>query len=297
MLTTSVIVATRNRLKDIVTMLDSLVLQTLLPNEVIIIDSSDTWLMHYEEFTQRFNKNFFTSSKLIYKHTPRGAAYQRNVGINLASSELLLFFDDDVELLPDYIEQVVKTLEKHPQYFGGQGDAINHPVSSKLSGLIRKFFMLHQDQSHGAFLFSGMSTHAYGTKNFKQIECVGGCCMFFKAAALKDERFDESLRDYSFMEDCDLSKRVSNKFPLCYIPTARLYHYHSPAGRDRLVDLKKIEIRNYSYLFFKNFYPQNRLRILGYTWTLFGMFCEAAFKRETDYFVGYWRGLKEFYWG
>jgi hypothetical protein len=87
-----------------------------------------------------------------------------------------------------------------------------------------------------------MPTHAYGTKDFRKVEVLGGCCMAYKRALTSKYKFDESLGRYAFMEDCDSYKRICQDAPLFYNPDARLYHYNSPLARDSVVDNKAIYI-------------------------------------------------------
>jgi glycosyltransferase involved in cell wall biosynthesis len=103
----SVIICTRNRQGDLEHCLESISRQTLRPDEVIIVDGSDTDRLLTILNDQRFNK-----LALIYKHTDPGLTRQRNVGIKMTSGDILFFFDDDVELRNDYIEKIVEVYKK-----------------------------------------------------------------------------------------------------------------------------------------------------------------------------------------
>ncbi|MCK4517423.1 glycosyltransferase family 2 protein [Candidatus Babeliales bacterium] len=290
----SVIICTRNREPDLLRALRSLQKQTHNPTEIIIVDSSDERLIESVQFQAVFHKNNFPSTKLIYQHTTPGLTRQRNVGIKLASGDVLSFFDDDVELEPEYLEAMNRVFATKPEYVGGMGSVTNMSApASKKYRLFRKIFLLQRDYSHGFFTWSGMPTHAYGTKDFKPVQVLGGCCMSFQRLALQNHLFDESLGAYAYMEDCDISKRVSNDGPLFFNPDARLAHFHSPVARDRVIENRAMYIKNYSYLFFKNFYPQNRFKVLGYVWSLVGLFLEAILFGKKDELKGYWKGLRK----
>jgi len=293
----SVIICTRNREPDLLRALRSLQKQTRQPTEIIIVDSSDERLSESAQFQAAFHKNNFPSTKLIYQHTTPGLTRQRNVGIKLAHGDVLYFFDDDVELEPEYLEAMNRVFATKPEYVGGMGSVTNLSApASKKYRLFRKMFLLQRDYSHGFFTWSGMPTHAYGTKVFKQVQVLGGCCMAFRKSALQKHQFDESLGAYAYMEDCDISKRVSDCGPLFFNPDARLKHFHSSIARDRVVENRAMYIKNYSYLFFKNFYPQNRFKVFGYAWSLAGLFLEAILFGKKDELRGYCRGLKLFWW-
>ena len=96
----SVIVCTQNRTNSLARLIRSLCLQTLLPDELIIIDASqdeNTYKMLKEsKFRDYFN--------IIYKKSEAGLTKQRNVGVGLVNGEYLFFFDDDVVLEENFIE-------------------------------------------------------------------------------------------------------------------------------------------------------------------------------------------------
>ena len=293
-LSNAVILCTRNRLPDIVRALQSLAVQTLVPEELIIIDSSDTPLSKQQEFTRYFSVDCFPHSLLLYKHTAPGLPFQRNRGIACATADIVHFIDDDVVLEHDYLEQMHAAFSMRPTYLGGMGTVTNigMPCFDYIYCL-RTFFLLQRDYSSGFFTASGMPQHCYGTKDFKDVEVLGGCCMSYRSSVFKKHLFDEKLGRYAFMEDCDFSKRVSKDGALFFNPCARLAHFNSPLNRDSIVDARALFIKNYSYLFFKNFFSENRWRIFAYGWSVLGLFVEALFVRNRRYIQGYFKGIFE----
>lgn len=294
-LETSTIICTRNRPADLAQMLTSLQKQTVPPTEIVIIDSSTTPIIENALIKPLWNKEFFLS-KLIYRHTKPGLTYQRNQGVKHASGEILYFFDDDVVLSPYYLEEMNRSFIEHPSYAGGMGTIV--PISNYKPWVngARALFLLQRNYSHGYFTCSGMPTHAYGINNFKPVEVLGGCCMAFRSLVFKHYTFDETLKFYGYMEDCDFSYNVSRSWPLFFNPRATLEHRESPISRDSIIDNKAMFIANYTYLFFKNFYPVNKWRILAYCWSICGLFLEAAIiVRNKDWLKGYKRGLQYAY--
>lgn len=291
-LTNSVIICTRNRINDLVNALGSIQRQTVSPGELIIVDSSTDPVDTTQEFKHIFNEHNFPCTRLVYKHTEPGLTYQRNRGIELSTGEVLYFFDDDVLLEPSYLAEMQKIFDKQPDVGGGMGTITPmEPFCHNWNITLRKFFLLQRDYSSGKFTFSGMPTHAYGTEHFRMVEVLGGCCMAFRRKALEKHKFDENLRFYGYMEDCDISWRVSREYPLFYNPAARLQHLNSPLNRDKVIENRAMLVRNYTYLFFKNVFPHRRLALLGYCWSIIGLFIEALLLRQTAYIHGYCKGL------
>lgn len=298
-LTSSVIVCTRNRRADMLTFLRSLQHQTERPLELIIVDSSDAPLSNDQEFVQLCAVHESIGTRVVVEHTRPGTSYQRNVGASKSLADILHFFDDDVELQPDYIEKMTAVFVEHSDYGGGMGSVQNVPApAGRLYRTLRTVFLLQQDRSSGSFTWSGMPTHTYGTDTFKNVEVLGGCCMAYRRSVYMHHLLDEKLEkmsNYAYMEDCDLSWRVSHTHPLFFNPAARLNHYHSPANRDGMATRCALYVHNYSYLFFKNVYPSRRIKIFAYCWSILGLYVQALVYRQWDEIKGYTKGLRQFY--
>src|SRR5579872_4309224 len=113
----SVVVPTRNRPKDIETLLPSIAGQTRLPDELIIVDQSksdETHVLTADIMESRL------AERCVYVHSSgiRGVSAARNVGIACASGDIVLFLDDDVILSPDCVEQLESAFDAHPDYAG-----------------------------------------------------------------------------------------------------------------------------------------------------------------------------------
>lgn len=298
-LTNSIVICTRNRRNDMLMLLQSLQNQTMRPTELIIVDSSDNPLPNDQEFAQLCELHKKSGVNVIIEHTRPGISYQRNIGASKAHADILHFLDDDVELNPDYIEEMTQVFTQYPYYGGGMGSVQNLPApANRLYRCLRTLFLLQQDRSSGTFTWSGMPTHTYGTNTFKNVEVLGGCCMAYRRPVFLHYLCDEKLEKmsaYAYMEDCDLSWRASQKHPLFFNPAARLNHYHSPANRDGVQKRSALYIHNYSYLFFKNMYPLKKIKVLAYVWSVLGLYVQAIIYRQWTEIKGYTQGLRYFY--
>lgn len=289
----SVVLCTYNRHADLHTCLTSLSTQTLPPNEIIIVDaSSDAWDNH-PELIELFSHTHFPHTALHYLKSPKGLTLQRNLGLRTATREFIYFFDDDVILEPTYLYNMHEAFVRHPQYVAGMGTITNiTPKKNNLHRLFRKLFLLQHEHGSGNFTASGIPTHPYGTQQFKEVEILGGCCMAFRAHIVKKHQFDTALATYAYMEDADIACRIRQDGPLFFNPAARLQHIQSPAERDAMFANRAMLMRNYRYLFTKNFSTHNPLRILAHWWSITGFFLEAILLRQSDAYKGYLHGLQ-----
>lgn len=290
----SVILCTRNRLPDVLSFLESLYGQTRLPEELIVVDSSDVPMDEQSEFVNAIKAH----KGIKYIHSRPGLTLQRNVGIEHCNGELFFFFDDDVVLNRNFLEIMVDTFETHPEYMGGMG-TINGVKINKLSFyyILKRIFLLQTDGGNGKFLLSGMPRHPYGTNEFKEVEVLGGGLSAYRRELFTKHgfKFDEALSGYASQEDVDFSRRVSRKWKLFFNPGARLDHNKTPAEMDRVYDNRKMYMVNFRYFYLKNFYPYAKWTLLFHWWAVLGLFVLGFTAEANGTAKGYWAGLLEFY--
>lgn len=289
----SVVLCTFNRHADLYNCLASLCIQTLPPNEIIIVDAStDAW-ENYPELIDLFSHTHFPHTALNYLKSPKGLTLQRNLGLRTATRDFIYFFDDDVIIEPTYLQAMHETFIHNPQYVAGMGTITNiAPKKIGLHRIFRKFFLLQHEHGSGNFTASGIPTHPYGTQQFKDIEILGGCCMAFRTQILKKHQFDTALATYAYMEDADIAHRIRQDGAIFFNPAARLQHIQSPVARDTQFINRAMLMRNYRYLFAKNFSNGNPLRILAHWWSIVGLLLEALLLHQMQAFKGYIHGLQ-----
>ncbi|OQX70525.1 MAG: hypothetical protein B6D62_04700 [Candidatus Cloacimonas sp. 4484_275] len=139
-LTTSVIVATKDRFENVLSCLESVMKQSVLPETFIVVDASEKDGLQ----TQLKNKLADSSIELIYIKAEPGLTRQRNLGIKANRNELVLFLDDDVVLDKKYLEQMKRIFseDKKRKIGGATGFITNTSDYNKFSKFIRKLFCL-----------------------------------------------------------------------------------------------------------------------------------------------------------
>ena len=276
-ITISVIICTKNRLNDFKETVTSLVKQNRLPDEIVVVDSSDN------ENIREYLGSIEVPCEYRYFHSAPGLTYQRNIGVKKSNGDLIFFFDDDVELDSNYIGLVEKVFKEDASHFIG---AVGGRISASqdvgkmtfVSWVKRKFFntlrfvFLQSDFGNGMFRYSGMPTHPHLLRDNRYIECLSGCCMAFRREVFRSVIFDESLTGYGLMEDADISKQVLDSgCKIYYESSAMLNHKVSSQDRLKIGQLAEMTVLNYAYLFQKH-WPRQLLRKFAFYWALLGLF-------------------------
>ena len=270
----SVIICTRNRFDDFTKTLPSIAAQTRQPDELIIVDSSDEKKL--EEYFSTTKLPFFVR----YFHTQPGLTLQRNYGIRECVSDIIFFFDDDVNLDKNYLAEVEKIFVNDTSHkIGAVGGKIIEKSSSSVWLKFEQFtfYVLRLvfgvvGTRNGKFYPSGMPSHPHTNQPSGFIECLSGCCMAFRREVFEKAKFDEALAHYGLMEDVDISKQTLDAgYKIYYQTSATLIHNESPMNRLKVQQWAEMSVVNYDYLFRKS-WAQEKWRWLFYYWALIGLF-------------------------
>ena len=105
---TSVIIPVFNEESVIKSCLASLSKQTRPPDEMIVVDDGSTDKTF--EILSKFQVSSFKFQVLKQDHHGPGAA--RNLGVQGARGEILVFVDSDMTFAPDFLENLVKPIEQ-----------------------------------------------------------------------------------------------------------------------------------------------------------------------------------------
>ncbi len=103
----TVIIPTHNRAYSLSRALDSVFSQSVLPNEVIVVDDGSS------DGTYGLIEQKYPQVKTIYQHQ-QGVSAARNRGIREAKSDWIAFLDSDDEWLPHKLEQQCEMLKNSP---------------------------------------------------------------------------------------------------------------------------------------------------------------------------------------
>ncbi len=219
--TVSVIIPTKNRTQDLQQTISTLLAQTRLADELVIVDQSQT-------------QSVIDAGSLALKHiyNPRisGLCQARNKGMKQATGDILLFLDDDVLLEPDFIQNLLAAYR--PDVTGVSGVVTNYsppPIFRRLWEFLFEVGPFRDDRQ-------GVYRNAENLRNTPpiQVRKLGGGLMSFRVDKIRGLRFDENLSGACFGEDIDFCAGLPRDSVLLIAPQARLVHKRSPEGRSQV---------------------------------------------------------------
>ncbi len=244
-LTVSVVIATAFRERTLRTTLESLAAQARRPNEVVIVDGAPA--PGVESFVGNLGREL--DLRVIYRRTsPPSAALQRNLGVNVAAGDIVLFLDDDGYPEPDCVEKMLEVLEHDAEgRVGGVGVLIRNQLCPPPSAKAKRWLDFLADEPLPSYSGKVLGPAiAIGTEpsdrhDVVQVDWLNSGCTAYRKSALPDEGFNQRFFGYSYMEDVDLSLRVARHHALFVHRGAFMYHdsqpsrFKAPYARARMV--------------------------------------------------------------
>ena len=288
----SVIIPTLNRAADLSRTLPTLLAQTVVPDEIIIVDQTpdDSSKKVVDEFSAKAAAQCGDALRLIYLHHPGllGVGVARNIAIEHATSGILVFLDDDVLLEPDFLAELLVVYQQDARVGGVSGVVTNYPLPSRKERLLYRVFWLgpFHDERQPIYWNCEKLRHS----GLFPVRKFSGCLMSLRRDALDGERFDPKYKGAG-SEDLDLSWRVSERWPLVITPRARLVHVRTNLGRRR-DHWFTYAVKCDHYLYFRLWNKGIRNR-LCFVWLNFGYVLLATASSAKRLSLGPWRAFIE----
>lgn len=259
------------RAEPLLKLLQSVQIQTMYPNEILIIDGSvndETNLILKENKIEKL-KYFYVSDE------ERGLTRQRNFGIARVdlNSELVCFLDDDTVLRENYFEELIKTYNDYPEALGVGGYITNETqwekVNDNYTPSINEFYFDGWKRRDGSRFvlrkklnldsncppgFSPLFSHGRSvgflppSDKIYEVEQLMGGVSSFRKSVFEKLSFSTYFEGYGLYEDADFSLRVSKIGKLYLNTAARLGHFHANSGRPNQYYYGRMVVRNGWYV-------------------------------------------------
>ncbi len=266
----SAIVPTLDRRDDLLAFVRTLVAQTVVPDELIIVDAGS--VPDLESALQRALDG--SGVALRYSRSAAGTSLQRNRALDQARGDLLFLLEDDVLLEPDYIERSIEAFDLpfDPPVGCVLGTFTSPP---RRRGWQQRYFqmfgMTHAVSGDAASIStSGGPRWLMEPSRPVAVPLASSGRAAYRREAIGAHRFDEYLPGYTMFEDVEFSFRVARDWTLVHTPHARLFHSRSKRARPDRGD--RVGRLIYSrFYFFRKHVPKGPREIAAFAWTNLGI--------------------------
>ena len=298
----SAVIATVNRPARLTATIATILEQSYVPAELILVDGSVEPPSAISSWEKRFEKLQYAAAVRL------GAASQRNQGVGATSHEYILFLDDDVDLQPDCLRRLWQALQGDSGLGGVNAMIINQQYQTP--GAISRFMftLMHgraEETFAGKVIGPAINLLPEDLDDLPEVvpvEWLNLGCTMYRRAALPDPPFDAFFTGYSLMEDVTLSQRVAQRgWHLANVRTARIYHDSQPSDhKSDVVVRAEMESVNRHYVMTKVLGRRTALdylRLAG--WEMFqiaGSMASERGRRDIPRVLrGQWRALRRIF--
>lgn len=231
----SVVIPTLNREAILCETIEFLLTrEDYVPFELIVIDQSDS----HEESTTRYLES--VSSRVVYKRaTYKSLPRARNEGLALASGEIVVFVDDDVEPCKGFLAgHVAPYADEKVWVVTGPSPSPGEELKSR------------DKISEGEYgrLFADDKIFLHVDFDFSPCSWAVGCNLSVrKSAAALVGGFDERFVGNAIGEDAEFCHRIKKHGgTIYYAARAALVHFQAPIGGCR-TDVGAAYVRTFAY--------------------------------------------------
>jgi GT2 family glycosyltransferase len=287
-LTFSVVIPTKNRLSGLLDVLSSILCQSLIPDNIIIIDQSDR--TNSASIKKIFNSFSYSSYRYIYNNKITGLVEAKKHSLKYINTDLIFFLEDDEILLEDYFLNMYKVFVSKKYIYGLSGIITNHPKNSFFYLLFFNLFHVGIFNDKRPSLFYKYSNGF--TNDLISSDKISGGVSAWKASVFNFVKFD-TTNNLHFTEDIDFSTRVAKKFrnSLFISLNSKLMHFPNTTSRDYAAVMQR-KIQEYKVFIYKRL---SIINLIAFIWLLIGFFMESIFlsikNLNIKYFVSFIRGL------
>lgn len=281
------VIPTKNRKDDLLKAVASITKQFLLPNELIIVDQSDSneaypLLLEMLAVRPEFTLNY------IHDKSVTGLVDAKRAAVARAKGDIVCFLEDDVILDPEYVQSMEQAFAHYPEMMGCCGVVTNLPKLP--SAYVHFFHFFHRGIFHDPRV--GIHGHVSDVERMMLPSTyLSGGTSAYRREVFKKTPFDLA-NEFFMLEDIDFSTRAAKEFGAdrFFINTsAKLAHMASPVNRARLLPRYQRKLREFICFYKKNRDQENSAFSL--LWLLVGLSLEAIYASAASRSIAPLRGL------
>ena len=280
-ITLSVIIPTKERKSLLMACIASLMRQNRPPDQLIIVDQSK---LSAEDVILQCITSSVAKKLYVWDPILTGLTAARNLGVKMATGNVLLFLDDDVLLDQNYTRSILSIYEKDMSLcIGGVGGLVtNFKFTSDLGKLSRFSLTGPWSSEHNFWYHKGGS--------LLETRFLSGCNMSYRKEVFESLMFDERLSGICMGEDLMFSYEVSKTYRLIMTPDAKLKHLVTPISRSRERDLRAMSVISNHY-FYEQYVEKTLRNYLSYLLLVVGMAGVSILSLNKERLAGTLEGL------
>ena len=278
----SVIIPNFNGMAYLDGVLSGLECQTVRNFEVILVDNGSS------DGSCAFVASSYPWVHVIELPENFGFCKAVNEGIKASRAPYVLLLNNDIEVTPDFIEEMLAAIRRHKKAFSCAARMIQFHDRDRLDDAGNYDCALGWAYARG----KGKDIHTY-EKEEKIFASCAGAAIYRRKIFEKIGYFDEE--HFAYLEDVDIGYRAKlHGYRNLFCPTARVLHVGSGTSGSRY-NLFKIRYssRNNMYLIYKNM-PLWQI-ILNFPLLFAGFTIKTVFFASKgfgkDYIKGMWNGI------
>lgn len=290
--TVGIVIPTKNRHGELVETVAAIGDQIRMPEELIIIDQSVT--SSEDAVREILSGHPDLTLKYVWDPQIAGLVEARIKGVELSSTDIIFFVDDDTTLDPDCISNLGDRYIEHPEYGGISGVDVSGTSIPWWLVLARRAYMLGPYADHRSI----MNKRHKSLSKPRPSRLVSGGYMSFRRSVFSEFEFEKDLWGHRWNGSIDFSYRVSAKYPVVIDPQVRVVH-RNPYGTYSVEDFVRVRVAG-AFFFFKRNITKSPVGWACFSWLLTAILVRSivlGFQRKglrravTTFFVELRKGI------
>lgn len=282
MLNITVIIPTYNRINALFKTLEKILQCLQVPSEIVIVDQSIDADLNHKKIEQAFKVKYI--GNLIYKVAETPSSTQaRNMGMSLASNDIIVFMDDDVSVDIDTFVNLFGIMDNCEYAMIGGIDKLAIANGNIFPYVFAMRSYRFRNQGH---VTKGMFGR-YPTTIIKEVPTQWAMGYFFAIKRSLTEhwnlQFDEAISQYAYAEDLDFTyqywRHAQKENLKCVLtPYVKVSHLCSKEWRTASKRISYAMVFNRYYLSQKHFGTFGAFMILY--WSNMGVLIKKIIKND-----------------
>ena len=244
----AVVTATKDRPRQLTTLLSNLKGQSFRPQQVLVVDGGDHPV---EDIVGSVPELPIEYIRVV----PPGLTKQKNAGVARVRSDidLIAFVDDDVCFEDGALEAMMSFWEEAPEQLGGASFNLEdfHDSLSWLKSLPQRIFFI-DNRGFGKVSRSGFNTPIWNASTDSAVQWLGGGYTVWNKRVFDQWQFDEWFTGSGMWEDVHFSYRVGKHYQLAVVAGAKAAHVEPAMTPTGQVKLGKTQVLNWLYFVRQN---------------------------------------------